>query len=65
MITNGVDIKSDMAAMRLADGRNVFAMLGIDPEHAVLVRPEELEVAIGLIKGSVRPRGGGDRRDRA
>jgi TatD DNase family protein len=53
MITNGVDIKSDMAATKLADGRNVFAMLGIDPEHAVLVQPEELEVVVGLIKGSI------------
>ena len=55
MITNGVDIKSDMQALRLADGRNVFAMLGIDPEHSVSVKPEELDVAIGLIRGSIGP----------
>ena len=55
LITNGVDIKSDMAAMRIADGRNVFAMLGIDPEHAVLIRPDELEGALGLIRGSFGP----------
>jgi TatD DNase family protein len=55
MITNGVDIKSDMAAMKMADGRNVFAMLGIDPEHAILVQPDELETVIGLIKGSFGP----------
>ncbi len=55
MITNGVDIKSNMAAMRLADGKNVFAMLGIDPEHAVLVKPDELEAVVGLIKGSFGP----------
>ena len=52
MITNGVDIKSDMEAIRLADGRNVFAMLGVDPEHAMLVEPEELEAVLGIIKGS-------------
>jgi TatD DNase family protein len=52
LITNGVDIKSDMEAARLADGKNVFAMLGIDPEHAVLVEPQELEAAVGLIRGS-------------
>jgi len=55
LITNGVDIKSDMAALKMADGRNIFAMLGIDPEHAVLVQPEELETAVGLIKGSFGP----------
>jgi TatD DNase family protein len=53
LITNGVDIKSDMAAVKLADGRNVFAMVGIDPEHAVLLEESELEVALGLIKGSI------------
>lgn len=53
LITNGVDIKSDMAAVKLADGRNVFAMVGIDPEHAVLIEEGELEVALGLIKGSI------------
>ncbi len=52
LVTNGVDIKSDMEAVRLADGRNIFAMLGVDPEHAVLVEPEELEAVVGLIKGS-------------
>ena len=55
LITNGVDMKSDMESLRIADGTNVFAMLGIDPEHAVLVKEDELEIAANLIKGSVRP----------
>ncbi len=55
LITNGVDIKSDMQSARLADGRNVFAMLGIDPEHAVHLKEDELELAAGLIKGSIAP----------
>ncbi len=53
LITNGVDIKSDMESVKLIDGRNVFAMLGIDPEHAVLMQENELDVAINLIRGSI------------
>lgn len=55
LITNGVDIKSDMESVRLADGRNVFTMLGIDPEHSIFLEENELELAVNLIKGSITP----------
>jgi TatD DNase family protein len=55
LITNGVDIKSDMESVKLADGRNVFVMLGMDPEHAILLKEEELDIAVGLIRGSIGP----------
>ncbi|MDE1865589.1 MAG: TatD family hydrolase [Candidatus Micrarchaeota archaeon] len=55
LITNGVDIKSDMESVKLADGKNVFVMLGLDPEHAVKLKEDELELAVGLIRGSIGP----------
>lgn len=55
MITNGVDIKSDMQVTKLADGKNVFGMVGIDPEHVVQLKEEEMEIALNLIKGSIGP----------
>lgn len=49
MITDGVDTKSNMRAMELADNKNVFAVLGIDPEHAN-VADDELEFNIKTIR---------------
>lgn len=49
MVTNGIDTKSNISTLELADGRNVFAMLGIDPEHSGL-SDDELEFNIKTIK---------------
>jgi TatD DNase family protein len=49
IITNGVDTKSNMRSMELVDNRNIFALLGIDPEHADIT-DEELEFNLKLIK---------------
>lgn len=49
IITNGVDTKSNMKSLELADNRHVFAMLGIDPEHSN-VTDEELEFNIKNIR---------------
>ena len=49
IITNGVDTKSNMKGMELADNKHIFAMLGIDPEHAN-VQDDELEFNIKLIR---------------
>ena len=49
IVTNGVDTKSNMKAMELADSKNIFAMLGIDPEHAGM-GDEELEFNIKIIR---------------
>jgi len=49
IITNGVDTKSNVKSVELTDGRHIFAMLGIDPEHA-LTTEEELEFNIKMIK---------------
>lgn len=49
IVTDGVDIKSNMRALELADNKNIFAMLGIDPEHAG-VSDEELDFNIKVIR---------------
>ncbi len=49
IITNGVDTKSNIRSAELADNRNIFAMLGMDPEHAN-VTDEELEFNIKMIR---------------
>lgn len=49
IITNGVDTKSNAKNMELADNKNVYAMLGIDPEHAG-ISDEELDFNINIIR---------------
>lgn len=52
IITNGVDTKSNMAAANLHDGKNIFAMLGVDPEHGILMPDAELEFNIKTIRSA-------------
>ncbi len=52
MITNGVNTASNVRNVELADGKHVYAALGIDPEHAMLVKEDELEFNVGLIRSS-------------
>ena len=49
IITNGVDTKSNMKSIELADNRHIFAVLGIDPEHSNIT-DEELEFNLKLVK---------------
>ncbi|MGI0100778.1 MAG: TatD family hydrolase [Candidatus Micrarchaeaceae archaeon] len=49
IVTNGVDTKSNMRSLELVDNRNIFAMLGVDPEHAGM-SDEELEFNINTIR---------------
>lgn len=49
IITDGVDTKSNMKSIELADNKHIFALLGIDPEHANVTK-EELDFNIGLIR---------------
>jgi TatD DNase family protein len=49
IITNGVDTKSNAKNLEIADNKNIFTLLGIDPEHAN-VTDEELEFNVNLIK---------------
>jgi TatD DNase family protein len=53
IITNGVDTKSNIRSMEIADNRNIFALLGIDPEHANVTK-EELEFNINLIRQNAK-----------
>jgi TatD DNase family protein len=53
IITNGVDTKSNIRSMEIADNKNVFAMLGIDPEHANVTK-EELNFNIGLVRQNAK-----------
>jgi TatD DNase family protein len=50
LITNGVDTKSNIASLKLADGKNIFAVLGVDPEHAAKMDDSELEANIKMIR---------------
>ena len=52
IITNGVDTKSNMRSLELADNKHVFAALGIDPEHALLIEDEELNFNIKMIRSN-------------
>ncbi len=51
IITNGVDTKSNMATLKLADNINIFAAVGIDPEHSN-ISGEELEFNIHLAESN-------------
>ncbi|MGC8651740.1 MAG: TatD family hydrolase [Candidatus Micrarchaeia archaeon] len=51
MVTDGVDTKSNLASLKLADRINIFAALGVDPEHAA-ISDEELEFNITLVRSN-------------
>ncbi|MGD0728916.1 MAG: TatD family hydrolase [Candidatus Micrarchaeaceae archaeon] len=51
MITNGVDLKSNYKSLELADNRNVYPMLGIDPQHSD-ISEAELEFNMQVIRQS-------------
>ncbi len=54
IITDGVDTGSNMRSLELADNRNIFAALGIDPEHIVKLPKSELERTIEFNIGLIR-----------
>ena len=43
IITNGVDRRSNMKSLQIADNRRIFAALGVDPEHSAAAGDDELE----------------------
>jgi len=53
IMTNGVDTKSNAKSLELADNKHIFALLGIDPEHAS-VTEEELEFNIAMIRQNAK-----------
>lgn len=50
IVSAGVDTKSNMKVLELSDNLNVFAVIGIDPEHALAIDDKELEFNLGLIR---------------
>lgn len=50
IITDGVDTRSNMRALELADNVNIFPALGIDPEHVPGLQDRELEFNVALIR---------------
>ncbi len=54
IIGDGVDTKSNMKTLEISDNRNIFAALGIDPEHAMPMDEEEIGFNIGLIRSNAR-----------
>jgi TatD DNase family protein len=49
IISDGVDTKSNIEILKIADNINIFAAIGIDPEHANISQ-EELKFNIGLAR---------------
>jgi TatD DNase family protein len=43
IITNGVDKRTSKTALKLADGKNIFPAIGIDPENAMKIEEEYLD----------------------
>jgi TatD DNase family protein len=52
IVTDGVDAKSSAESIAIADGINIFAALGIDPEHAISTTAEGLEKCIAMIRAN-------------
>jgi TatD DNase family protein len=50
MITNGGSMKANMETLRIADGKHVFAAIGMGPEEAVNAGEEEVEFSLGLVR---------------
>ena len=57
IITNGVDTPSNIRTLEVADNKNVFAAVGVDPEHALAIEDSglesEIEFNVGLAKQNV------------
>ena len=51
IVTDGVDTKSNALCAQMADGRNIFAAMGVDPEHSGM-GDEELQFNIGVIRAN-------------
>ena len=52
MVTNGVDTMSNIKTLAMADGRHVFAALGIDPQHAVSMPDDEVEFNLNMMRSN-------------
>ena len=50
IITDGVDTRSNMECLRMSDNVNIFAAIGIDPEHCMAMKDDEIEFNVSLIK---------------
>lgn len=50
IITDGVDTKSNMEGLRIADNANIFAAIGLDPEHCMVLKDDEIEFNVSIIK---------------
>ncbi len=54
IITDAVDTKSIVRTLQIADGKNVFAALGIDPEHAMELGSGTIDDELKFCSGLVR-----------
>jgi TatD DNase family protein len=50
IIADGVDTKSNIRVSQLHDGKHVYAMLGVDPEHCIGMSDDELEFNINMAR---------------
>ncbi len=57
IITDGVDTPSNIKTLEIADNKNVFGAVGVDPEHALAMDESaferEIEFNIGLARQSI------------
>ncbi|HVC58420.1 MAG TPA: TatD family hydrolase [Candidatus Acidoferrales bacterium] len=51
IVTDGVDTKSNALCAQMVDGKNIYAAMGIDPEHSG-IDDEELDFNIKMIKAN-------------
>ncbi len=58
MITNGVDTKSNMQVLELADSKHIFPAMGVDPEHALAMKDSEFEQELSFNLDLVRQNAG-------
>lgn len=54
MINCGVDPTSNRTAIKICDGKNIFSMLGVDPEHVVSMSRKQLDEELAFIRKSMR-----------
>ncbi len=54
MVTNGVDTPSNIKTLSVSDNKNVFAAIGIDPEHALAIDESEIEKELAFNIGMAR-----------
>lgn len=54
IITNGVNRQTSRLAMEISDHKNIFPAVGIDPEHALKIKDEEIDDEINMMRDWIK-----------